>query len=63
MFAGKRHFRELLQSDEGIASKILADRLTMLVEQGILTRAGDPTRKQKAVYSLTQRGIALPPSR
>ena len=61
MFAGKRHFREFLQSDERIASNILADRLNMLVEQGIVTRSGDPTHKQKAVYSLTERGIALLP--
>ena len=61
MFAGKRHFRELLQSDEGISSNILAARLKMLVEQGILTKTDDPTHKQKAVYSLTEKGIALLP--
>jgi DNA-binding HxlR family transcriptional regulator len=61
MFAGKRHFRELLHSDERIASNILADRLNMLVAQGIVTRADDPTHKQKAVYSLTQKGIDLLP--
>jgi DNA-binding HxlR family transcriptional regulator len=61
MFAGKRHFRELLRSDERIASNILADRLAMLVEQGIVTRGDDPSHKQKAVYSLTEQGIALLP--
>jgi DNA-binding HxlR family transcriptional regulator len=61
MFAGKRHFRELLQSDEQISSNILADRLKLLVEHGILTKADDPTHKQKAVYSLTEKGIALLP--
>src|SRR5262245_26288976 len=61
MFAGKRHFRELLQSDEGIASNVLADRLKMLVEQGIVSKADDPTHKQKAIYSLTEKGIALLP--
>jgi DNA-binding HxlR family transcriptional regulator len=61
MFAGKRHFRELLHSDERIASNILADRLNMLLEQGIISRSGDPTHKQKAVYSLTEKGIALLP--
>jgi DNA-binding HxlR family transcriptional regulator len=49
MFAGKRHFRELLQSDERIASNILADRLNMLVEHGIVTRTGDPSHRQKAI--------------
>jgi DNA-binding HxlR family transcriptional regulator len=61
MFAGKRHFRELLQSDERIASNILADRLNKLVEQGIVTRSGDPSHKQKTIYSLTEKGIRLLP--
>jgi DNA-binding HxlR family transcriptional regulator len=61
MFAGKRHFRELLQSDEGISTNILADRLKTLVERGILTKQDDPTHKQKAIYSLTESGIALLP--
>jgi DNA-binding HxlR family transcriptional regulator len=61
MFAGKRHFREFLQSEEGIASNILADRLRMLVEQGIVTRADDPSHRQKAIYSLTEKGIAMLP--
>jgi DNA-binding MarR family transcriptional regulator len=33
----------------------------MLVQQGIITRSGDPTHKQKAVYSLTEKGISLLP--
>jgi DNA-binding HxlR family transcriptional regulator len=61
MFGGKRHFRELLQSEEGISSNILADRLKRLIDRGILTRDDDPTHKQKAIYSLTERGIALLP--
>ena len=61
MFAGKRHFRELLHSDERIASNILADRLNMLVEQGVVTRSGDPSHRQKAVYRLTKKGIDLLP--
>jgi DNA-binding HxlR family transcriptional regulator len=61
MFSGKRHFRELLQSDERISTNILADRLARLVEQGMLTKADDPTHKQKAIYSLTEKAIALLP--
>jgi DNA-binding HxlR family transcriptional regulator len=61
MFGGKRHFRELLHSDEGISSNILADRLKRLIDREILTRHDDPTHKQKAIYSLTERGIALLP--
>src|SRR4051812_34290926 len=61
MFSGKRHFRELLQSDERISSNILADRLARLVDHGLLTKADDPTHKQKAIYSLTEKAITLLP--
>ena len=61
MFAGKRHFRELLQSDEGIASNILAERLARLVAHGLVTKSDDPTHKQKAIYSLTEKAITLLP--
>jgi len=61
MFAGKRYYRELLRSDEGISSNILAERLARLVDVGVLSRTGDPTHKQKAIYSLTPMGIDLLP--
>lgn len=62
MFGNRRHFRELLgQSEEGIASNILADRLKRLVSLGVLSRRDDPSHKQKAVYSLTEMGIELLP--
>jgi DNA-binding HxlR family transcriptional regulator len=62
VFGGRRHFRELLtQSEEGISSNILADRLKMLLDEGMITKADDPTHKQKAVYSLTEKSIALVP--
>jgi DNA-binding HxlR family transcriptional regulator len=62
MFGNRRHFRELLgQSEEGIASNILSDRLKRLVSLGVLSRRDDPTHKQKAVYSLTEMGIELLP--
>jgi len=60
-FSGKRHFREFLKSEEAISSNILADRLNQLVETGLLTKSGDPTHAQKAVYSLTEKGIDLLP--
>ena len=61
MFAGRRHFREFLQSEEGISSNVLADRLNSLVEDGIVTRRDDPTHAQKAIYSLTKKGLDLLP--
>ncbi|WP_378948561.1 winged helix-turn-helix transcriptional regulator [Mesorhizobium sp. ANAO-SY3R2] len=62
MFGNRRHFRELLtHSEEGIASNILADRLKRLVGDGLITRADDPSHKQKAIYSLTEMAIELLP--
>jgi DNA-binding HxlR family transcriptional regulator len=62
MFGNRRHFRELLtQSEEGIASNILADRLKRLLEAGLVSRADDPDHKQKAIYSLTEKAIQLVP--
>lgn len=62
MFGNRRHFRDLLtHSEEGIASNILAARLKTLLEADIITRADDPTHKQKGVYSLTEKGIELLP--
>src|ERR1700730_3495197 len=63
MFGGRRHFRELLtQSEEGISSNILADRLKMLLDQGMMTKTNDPTHKQKAIYSMTEKAIAWVPA-
>jgi DNA-binding HxlR family transcriptional regulator len=62
MFGNRRHFRDLLtHSEEGIASNILSDRLKSLTEAGVITRADDPTHKQKGIYSLTEQGIELLP--
>jgi len=62
IFGGRRHFRDLLgHSVEGIASNILADRLKRLLDLGMLTKAADPSHKQKALYSLTEMSIQLVP--
>lgn len=62
MFGDRRYFRELLNnSEEGIASNILADRLQRLVDNGLASRASDPAHKQKIRYSLTEPAIQLVP--
>lgn len=61
IFGGKRYFRELLTgSEEGIASNVLADRLSRLVDAGLLTRA-EARRGQRARYTLTEPAIQLVP--
>ena len=62
MFGNRRHYRELLrQSMEGISSNILADRLKSLVDDGMISKVDDPSHKQKGIYSLTEKSIALVP--
>jgi DNA-binding HxlR family transcriptional regulator len=62
MFGNRRHFRELLsQSEEGIASNILAARLKKLVAAGFLAITDDPSHKQKHIYNLTEPAIQLVP--
>ncbi|MHB2206477.1 winged helix-turn-helix transcriptional regulator [Methylobacterium sp. CM6257] len=62
MFGNRRSYRDLLtNSEEGIASNILADRLKRLVAAGLLTRRDDPSHKQKAIYNLTEPAIQLVP--
>ena len=62
MFGNRRHFRVLLnESEEGIASNILADRLKRLLASGLVSKADDPSHKQKSIYSLTEKAIQLVP--
>jgi DNA-binding HxlR family transcriptional regulator len=62
MFGNRRSYGELLaESEEGIASNILADRLKRLTASGLLTRRADAKHRQRGVYSLTEAGIQLVP--
>lgn len=62
MFGNRRSYGKLLeQSEEGIASNILADRLKQLTAAGLLTRVQDPRHRQKQIYSLTEPAIQLVP--
>ena len=62
MFGNRRSYGELFaQSEEGIASNILADRLKRLTASGLLTRRPDPKHRQKRIYSLTEAAIELVP--
>ena len=62
IFGDRRRYRELLnRSEERIASNVLADRLKRLLAAGLLTKADDPTHRQKGIYSLTEPAIQLVP--
>jgi DNA-binding HxlR family transcriptional regulator len=61
MFHRKSSYGDLLNSDEKIATNILATRLSFLESIGILTRMQDQKNKKKYIYKLTQKGIDLMP--
>ena len=61
MFTDRRTFREIQASEEGISPKTLAERMSMLVDEGILVRSSDPGHSQRSILKLTQKGIDLLP--
>ncbi len=61
MLRGFRTYKEFLESDESIATNILADRLRKLEAHGIITSDPDPSDGRKLIYLLTPKGIDLAP--
>lgn len=61
MVRGFRTFKEFLQSGEGIATNILADRLTRLETAGIVVAEVDGSDGRRVNYRLTEKGIDLAP--
>ncbi|MET0371449.1 MAG: helix-turn-helix domain-containing protein [Sphingobium sp.] len=58
--SGIRHFEEF-QSSLGIARNILANRLSRLVENGIMVRQPMQCDRRKVEYRLTRKGEELAP--
>jgi DNA-binding HxlR family transcriptional regulator len=58
---GKQTFGEFSDSDERIGTSVLAQRLAGLERRGIIEKAADPEDGRKAVYRLTETGLALLP--
>jgi DNA-binding HxlR family transcriptional regulator len=61
MFKGKHYYGQLQQSEEKIATNILADRLAMLEEAGLILKKIDPAHGSKLIYRLSRKGIDLLP--
>jgi DNA-binding HxlR family transcriptional regulator len=61
MFRGKVHYGDFIESEEKIATNILADRLDILERAGIIKKLRDPKNKTKNIYSLTEKGLDLMP--
>jgi DNA-binding HxlR family transcriptional regulator len=61
VLAKKRYYREFLNSPEGIATNILADRLKKLVDADLATKQDDPANKGQPIYAPTKKATALVP--
>jgi len=61
IFTNKSSYGDFLSSDEKIATNILADRLKMLEAQGFISSTVSTEKKNKFIYSLTEKGIELLP--
>ena len=58
----KETFKDFVESEEGIASNILSDRLKMLEALEVITKEKHPTNRKTNIYRLTEKGIALTPA-
>ena len=61
MLRGKRRYGDFLQSEEGISTNILANRLKRMQQLGLVEKFADPDDRKASVYLLTDRGLGLFP--
>jgi len=61
IFRGKKTYGEFLRSEEGFATNILASRLVLLGEEGILKKRPHQEDARKDLYELTEKGLDLIP--
>ena len=58
---GKHSFSEILESAEGVATNVLAERLARLEAGGIVTKTRNPDDGRRYSYGLTEKGKDLIP--
>jgi DNA-binding HxlR family transcriptional regulator len=61
MLRGFRSYNQFLDSYEGIATNILADRLKRLMAYDIVVAQEDPSDGRRLIYVLTAKGLDLAP--
>jgi DNA-binding HxlR family transcriptional regulator len=61
VYFGKKTYGEFLASYESVATNILATRLTLLEQKGILVKRPHEADKRKEIYELTEIGLDLIP--
>lgn len=61
MFLGKQRFEEFLESPEGISTNILANRLKLLEDIGLVQKQPYSNHPRRMNYQLTELGQSLRP--
>jgi DNA-binding HxlR family transcriptional regulator len=61
LFLGRSQFKDFVASPERIATNILADRLTRLVDHGLAEKFPSPNQDGREAYRLTRKGRSLKP--
>ena len=61
LLRGRRRYRELLRSEEGIATNVLADRLKRLERRGLIRKLRDEADGRQFVYAGTPLAVSLVP--
>lgn len=56
--AGPRRFNEMKNLLEGISSRTLSDKLTLLADEGLINRSVDEGPPVRVAYALSEHGIA-----
>ena len=57
----KKTFKELVASDERVATNLLSSRLKLLEALEMITKQKLPSNKKENIYLLTEKGISLAP--
>ncbi|HET8840923.1 MAG TPA: helix-turn-helix domain-containing protein [Ktedonobacteraceae bacterium] len=61
VYFGKKTYGEFLASEEKIATNILASRLALLEQEGLLLKKPHDSDKRKEMYVLTEKGLDVIP--
>jgi DNA-binding HxlR family transcriptional regulator len=61
LLKGSETYGEFMQSGEGIATNVLADRLKELEAAGIIGKSPGPDNNRRYLYTLTEKGCDLAP--
>ncbi|MEY3052302.1 MAG: hypothetical protein RLY31_2087 [Bacteroidota bacterium] len=61
LIEGKETFKDFTDSDEAIATNILATKLKLLESLGLITKSKLPTNRKTVYYHLTDQALSLAP--